>query len=160
MGRKKPILRDNEQDDDEISLTGFFLAAKSKMFLVSAAGFLGSTGLWMTDPGHGSLLSLLQPYAPATMALAGSFTGGFLVGWFARRTFGKTIFITGLVIAAIGLLIKFGVGGSSLEGWAHASVGWVSESTEGAKRYLAALIPSAAASGTGFFKGFRGKKRK
>lgn len=160
MGRKKLILRDNEQDNDEISLTGFFLAAKSKMFLVSAAGFLGSTGLWMTDPGHGTLLSLLQPYAPATMALAGSFTGGFLVGWFARRTFGKTIFITGLVIAAIGLLIKFGVGGSSLEGWAHASVGWVSENTEGAKRYLAALIPSAAASGTGFFKGFRGKKRK
>jgi len=160
MGRKKPVLRDNEQDDSEISLTGFLLAAKSKMFLLSAAGFLGAIGLWMTDPGQGSLLSLLQPYAPAIMALAGSFTGGFLVGWFARRTFGKTIFITGLVIAAIGLLIKFGVGGSALEDWVHASVGWVNASTEGTKRYLAALIPSAAAAGTGFFKGFRRKKRK
>jgi uncharacterized membrane protein (Fun14 family) len=140
---------------DERDLLSSLLLLRSKSFLASAVTFLGASGIWLMQAGRESLLSGLKPYAPAAMSLAGSFAAGFLVGWYIRRTFGKTIMVTGGVIALVFLLVKFGVGGAGFEAWVNASAGWVSDSKDQVQRYLAVLLPSAAAAGTGFYKGCR-----
>ena len=58
----------------------------------------------------------------------------------------------------IGLLTKFGLDGSAVEAWLHASVGWVSEHLDMAQRYLASLLPSATAAGAGSVMGYRRKR--
>jgi hypothetical protein len=62
-------------------------------------------------------------------------------------------------VLLIGLLTKFGLDGSAIEQWLHASVGWVSEHLDSAQRYLASLLPSATAAGAGSVMGYRRKRR-
>jgi uncharacterized membrane protein (Fun14 family) len=126
--------------------------------VLSAIGlFIASAIAWLSDPAKGSVLSVLQPHAPAIMSAAGSYLGGYFIGWGARRTLKLTSIIAGIALAVIGLLAFWGWGGSGAEAWVNSSVTWVGESIRGAGRYLAAGLPSAAAAAVGGVLGFRRK---
>ncbi|MEA3411165.1 MAG: hypothetical protein U9R74_06460 [Pseudomonadota bacterium] len=131
----------------------------SKSFLAAGAALFGAGGVWLTSPEEGSAASLLSPYAPAIMTLAGSFLGGFLIGWGARRALRTTAIIGGVVLVLFFLLAKIGVDGSAIEQWVHTSLDWLGENLDAAQKYLTALLPSAAAAGTGTFLGYRRKRR-
>jgi uncharacterized membrane protein (Fun14 family) len=97
----------------------------------------------------------MQPYAPAAMTLAGSFFGGYFIGWGVKRSLRVTTVVAAVAIGLVGLPVKFGVDASAVESWVHASVGWVGDNLDEAQHYLTALLPSAAAAGTGGVVGFR-----
>ena len=130
----------------------------SKSFLLTGVAFMGAGGLWLSTPEKGSTAAWLSTYAPASMTLAGSYLGGFLIGWGARRALRTTAIIAGAAILLIGLLTKLGLHGSGIESWLHASVGWVSEHLDTAQRYLVSLLPSATAAGAGSVMGYRRKR--
>jgi len=130
----------------------------TKPFLISATATIGAGGLALADPEQGSMLAVLQPYAPALASLAGSFLIGFVIGKLARRKFKHVIIAGGIVIAAITLLTKFGVIGPAADQWVDSSVGWLNENMDKGRAYLAALLPSATAAGSGLYLGFRKKR--
>ena len=99
----------------------------SKSFLLAGAALMGAGGLLLSTPEKGSTATWLSTYAPATITLAGSYLGGFLIGWGARRALRATAMIAGVAILLIGLLTKVGLDGTAIEPWLHASVGWISE---------------------------------
>ena len=130
----------------------------SKSFLLAGTAFIGAGGLWLSTPESGSTAARLAPYAPAAITLAGSYMGGFLIGWGARRALRTTAIIAGVAILLIGLLTRFGLDGSAIEQWLHASVDWVSEHLDAAQRYLVSLLPSATAAGAGSVIDYRRKR--
>jgi len=130
----------------------------SKPFLISATALIGAGGLALSEPEQGSMLAVLQPYAPALASLAGSFLIGYIAGKVARRKLSHVIIAGGIVIAAITLLTKFGVIGPAADQWVDSSVGWLNENMDKGRAYLSALLPSAAAAASGMYLGFRKKK--
>jgi uncharacterized membrane protein (Fun14 family) len=92
------------------------------------------------------------------MTLTGSYLGAFLIGWGARRALRTTAIIAAVALLLIGLLTKFGLDGSAIEQWIHASVGWISEQLDMTQHYLASLLPSATAASAGSVMGYRRKR--
>ena len=144
-------------DEDARDNFGGFLA--SRPVLLSAATFLGAGILWFAEPDKGSLLIALKPYAPAAMSLAGSFLAGLVIGRIARRKLKYVLIAGGIVVVAVGVLTKFGVIGPAADQWVQSSVGWVSANMDRVQGYIAALLPSAAAAGSGLYMGVRRKRK-
>jgi uncharacterized membrane protein (Fun14 family) len=155
-GKLRQLSKDDDAEDSRENLGGFIA---SKPLLLSAATFLGAGGLWFAEPDKGSLLTALKPYAPAAMSLAGSFLAGLIIGRIARRRLSKVLIAGGLGVVAVTLLTKFGVIGPAADQWVQSSVGWAGENLDKAQGYVAALLPSAAAAGSGLFMGFRHKRK-
>jgi len=130
----------------------------TKPFLISGTVLIGAGGLALAEPEQGTMLAVLQPYAPALASLAGSFLIGFVVGKIARRKLSYVIIAGGIVVAAITLLTKFGVIGPAADQWVDSSVGWLNENMDKGRAYLSALLPSGAAAASGMYLGFRRKK--
>jgi uncharacterized membrane protein (Fun14 family) len=107
----------------------------------------------------GSLLTAVPPYAPAIMSLAGSFFAGLMIGRIARRKLKHVLVAGGILVVAVSLLTKFGVIGPAADQWVHSSVGWVDDNLDKVQGYIAALLPSAAAAGSGLYLGFRRKRK-
>ena len=107
--------------------------------------------------GGGAMAAWLQGQVPAVMTIAGSYLGGFFIGWGARRTIKLTSIIAGIALALIGLFVSWGWDGSAVQSWVNSTSAWVGESIEGAGRDLIALLPSASAAGAGGVLGFRRK---
>jgi uncharacterized membrane protein (Fun14 family) len=131
------------------------LSAKSVW--LAAALLIGSGGAMVSGPADSKLASLLQSQAPVVMTVAGSYLGGFFIGWGARRTIKLTSIISGIVLAIIGLLVSWGWDGAVVQSWVNSTSTWLGESIEGAGRELVALLPSATAAGAGGVLGFRRK---
>ncbi|HBX42367.1 MAG TPA: hypothetical protein DEH27_00465 [Deltaproteobacteria bacterium] len=129
----------------------------SKSMLLAGALFLGSLGYWIAGPDKGATASWLSPAARATMALTGSYLGGYFIGWSARRAMKLTSLVAGIALAVIGLFVTWGLDGSTAESVVNSSTAWVGKNVEGAGRYLVALLPSATAAGVGGVLGFRRK---
>ena len=126
--------------------------------VLSAIGlFIAAAIAWFSNPAKDSALSFLQPHAAVIMSAAGSYLGGYFLGWGARRTLKLTSIIAGIALAVIGFLVSWGWIGSGAESWVNSSVAWVGESVKGAGRYLVACLPSAAAAAVGGVMGFRRK---
>lgn len=147
-----------DSDDEGIrdKLSQFLASAP---VLLSAVSIVCAGGLLLSEPENGSLLMVIKPYAPAALSLAGSFLAGLLIGRVARRKLGPVILIGGITVAAIGLMTKFGIIGSSADQWVESSIGWVSDNMDNTQKYIAALLPSSTAAGSGLFIGFRRKKK-
>ena len=124
---------------------------------LAAALLRGSGGALVSGPADSKLASLFQSQAPAVMTVAGSYLGGFFIGWGARRTIKLTSIISGIVLAIIGLLVSWGWDGAEVQSWVNSTSTWLGESIEGAGRDLVALLPSATAAGAGGVLGFRRK---
>ena len=129
----------------------------AKSVLIAGALFIGSLGYWITGAEKATASSWLQAAAPDTMAVTGSYLGGFFIGWGARRTIKITSIITGIVLAVIGLFVSWGWDGSTVQSWVNSGTAWIGQSVEGAGRYLVALLPSATAATAGGVLGFKRK---
>lgn len=129
----------------------------AKSVLLAGALFIGALGYWIAGADKNAAASWLQTIAPGTMAVSGSYLGGFFVGWGARRTIKMTSIVTGIVLAAVGLFVSWGWDGTTAQSWVNSTSAWVGESAEGAGHYLVALLPSATAAGAGGFLGFKKK---
>ncbi|RPJ04955.1 MAG: hypothetical protein EHM37_22485 [Deltaproteobacteria bacterium] len=129
----------------------------AKSVLAAIALFIGSGIAWITHPDKGSMLAWLEPTAPVTMSVAGSYLAGYFVGWGVRLTVKLTSIIAGIAIAVIGLFASWGWESTGVEPWVNSAVGWVGESVKGAGRYFISLLPAATAAGVGGVLGFRRK---
>ena len=129
----------------------------AKSVLLAAALFIGSLGYWITGAEKATEASWLQAVAPDTMAVTGSYLGGFFIGWGARRTIKITSIVAGIVLAVIGLFVSWGWDGSTVQSWVNSGTAWIGQSVEGAGRYLVALLPSATAATAGGVLGFKRK---
>ena len=154
---KAGMLHNTVTDDDARENLSDFVA--SRPVLLSGAAFLGAGWLWLIGPENDSALAALQPYAPAVTSLAGSFLVGLIIGRIARRKLKHVLIAGGIVVVAVSLLTKFGVIGPAADQWVQSSVGWVSEHLDKMQSYVAALLPSATAAGSGLYLGFRRKKK-
>ena len=96
-----------------------------------------------------------QTYGPMIVSLLVSFAGGWLVGRTARRALGMTLLVTGVTLALLAVMGRLGVDGSIAEDWVRSASGWLGTNIEGARRYLAALLPAATAATAGGVLGFR-----
>jgi uncharacterized membrane protein (Fun14 family) len=154
---KAGMLRNSVTDDDARENLSDFVV--SRPVLLSVAAFLGGGWLWLIGAENDSVLAALQPYAPAITSLAGSFLAGLIIGRLARRKLKHVLIAGGIVVVAVSLLTKFGVIGPAADQWVHSSVGWVSEHLDKMQSYVAALLPSATAAGSGLYLGFRRKRK-
>jgi uncharacterized membrane protein (Fun14 family) len=154
---KAGMLRNSVKDDDARENLSAFVV--SRPVLLSVAAFLGGGWLWLIGAENDSVLAALQPYAPAITSLAGSFLAGLIIGRIARRKLKHVLIAGGIVVVAVSLLTKFGVIGPAADQWVHSSVGWVSEHLDKMQSYVAALLPSATAAGSGLYLGFRRKRK-
>jgi len=154
---KAGTLRNSVTDDDTRENLSDFVA--SRPVLLSVATFLGAGWLWLIGPEKDSVLAALQPYAPAVTSLAGSFLAGLIIGRIARRKLKQVLIAGGVVVVVVSLLTKFGVIGPAADQWVQSSVGWGSEQLDKMQSYIAALLPSATAAGSGLYLGFRRKRK-
>lgn len=129
----------------------------AKSVLLAGALFIGSLGYWIAGADKAATASWLQTVTPGTMAVTGSYLGGFFVGWGARRTIKVTSIVAGIVLAVIGLFVSWGWDGASAQSWVNSATAWVGQGVEGAGRYLVSLLPSATAAGAGGILGFKRK---
>ncbi|MGA9538939.1 MAG: hypothetical protein WBR24_23825 [Desulfobacterales bacterium] len=129
----------------------------AKSVLLAGAFFIGSLGYWIAGADKDAAATWLQTIAPGTMAVSGSYLGGFFVGWGARRTMKITSIVAGIVLAAVGLFVSWGWDGTAAQSWVNSATAWVGQSVEGAGRYLVSLLPSATAAGAGGILGFKRK---
>jgi uncharacterized membrane protein (Fun14 family) len=129
----------------------------AKSVLLAGALFIGALGYWVAGADKNAAASWLQAAAPGTMAVSGSYLGGFFIGWGARRTIKVTSIVAGIVLAVIGLFVSWGLDGSTVQSWVNSGTAWIGQSVEGAGRYLVALLPSATAAGAGGILGFKRK---
>jgi uncharacterized membrane protein (Fun14 family) len=129
----------------------------AKSVLLAGALFIGALGYWIAGADKNAAASWLQTIAPGTMAITGSYLGGFFVGWGARRTIKITSIVAGIVLAVIGLFVSWGWDGSTAQSLVNSTTAWLGENVEGAGRYLVSLLPSATAAGAGGVFGFKRK---
>jgi len=129
----------------------------AKSVLLAGALFISAFGYWITGADKDAAASWLQSAVPGTMAVTGSYLGGFFIGWGARRTIKITSIVAGIVLAVIGLFVSWGLDGSTVQSWVNSGTAWIGQSVEGAGRYLVALLPSATAAGAGGILGFKRK---
>ena len=130
----------------------------AKSVLLAGALFIGALSYWIAGADKNTAASWLQTIAPGTMAVTGSYLGGFFIGWGARRTIKITSIVAGIALAVIGLFASWGWDGSAAQSWVNSTSAWVGESAEGAGRYLVSLLPSAGAAGAGGILGFKRNK--
>ncbi len=155
-GPIRKLANDDHDEDAGETLAGF---AASRPVLLSLAILLSAGSLWLAEPDQGSVLAALRPYAPAATSLAGSFLAGLIIGRTARRKLKHVLIAGGVIVIAVSLLTKFGVIGPAADQWVQSSVGWMSNQLEGMQGYIAALLPSATAAGSGLYLGFRRKPK-
>jgi uncharacterized membrane protein (Fun14 family) len=129
----------------------------AKSVLFAGALFIAALGYWILGSDKDASASWLQAASPATMAITGSYLGGFFIGWGARRTIKITSVVTGILLAAIALFVSWGWDGSTAQSWVNSASAWIGDSIEGAGRYLVSLLPYASAAGAGGVLGFRRK---
>lgn len=93
---------------------------------------------------------VIAKIAAFVMPLLPGFFAGYLLGRLARSALRTALLIGGGVALALFALAHFGVDTSTLEGWLRLGSSWAGEKLQGAKQYLAAVLPAAAALAVGF----------
>jgi len=127
----------------------------SKSVLVAGAIFACSLLYWLTSWDKDMTGSWSQKAAPEAMKTAGSYLGGFFIGWGARRSIKITSILATCLLAVTGLLIFLGWDVSIVQSWINSSTEWLNQNIEGARHYLVSLLPSSTAVGIGGVLGFR-----
>ena len=92
--------------------------------------------------------------------MAGSYLGGFLIGWAFRRFLRMAALLAAITLAAVAALKTTGwlnLDWASIETQVSQSMTWLHGEAEGMRTLLAGFLPSAGAAGAGTFFGFRKK---
>ena len=121
----------------------------AKSFMAAGATMVGGLASWI-----GNYTS------PATAQIAGSYLGGFLIGWAFRRFLKLAMVGVGVALACIGALKTTGwidLDWASVEEQVSGWMRWMHGEAEGLKTLLTGFLPSAGAAGAGSFFGFRKK---
>jgi uncharacterized membrane protein (Fun14 family) len=151
---------------------------KAKSVWVAAALMVLGSGFWRSDisrqqaeapaqeqTGTASAQPVPQETGPASSAAVGlgaSYIGGFLLGWCYRRYLRFSVMVSGAVLAALVALKRLGwFEGDAAAIEAHVRQGstWLNSQAAALNHYLTGLLPSAAATGVGLFKGFRRRRQ-
>ena len=127
----------------------------SKSVLVAGVIFTCSLLYWLTGCDKDMTGSWSQQATPGIMKTAGSYLGGFFIGWGTRRSIKITSVLATVFLAVTGLFILWGWDGSIVQSWINSSTEWLDQNIEGAKHYLVSLLPSSTAAGMGGVIGFR-----
>lgn len=121
----------------------------AKSFLAAGAAMVGGLASWIGN------------FTSPTMAqMAGSYLGGFLIGWAFRRFLRMAAMLAAILIAGIALLKATGwlnIDWASIEAQLSQSLRWLQGEADGLRNLLAGFLPSAGAAGAGTFFGFRKK---
>jgi uncharacterized membrane protein (Fun14 family) len=96
----------------------------------------------MSDVGS-QILSFALPLLPG-------FAAGFFLGRLARKALMTALLIAGGIVVVLFLIGHFGGDISGVTSWLKSTSAWAGEQLEGAKQYLAAILPTAAALAVGF----------
>lgn len=126
----------------------------AKSVLVAGAIFICSLLYGLTGWDNEMTGSWSQQTVPGIMKTAGSYLGGFFIGWGVRRSI-KITSVLATVLLAVGLFISWGWDGSIVQSWINSSTEWLGQNIQGAEHYLVSLLPSSTAAGIGGVIGFR-----
>lgn len=121
----------------------------AKSFLAAGATMVGGLASWI-----GNFTS------PAVAQMAGSYLGGFLIGWAFRRFLRMAAMLAAIVLAGVAVLKTTGwlnLDWASIEAQLSQSLRWLQGEADGLRNLLAGFLPSAGAAGAGTFFGFRKK---
>ena len=109
----------------------------------------------------GGLAAWIGNYtSPAVAQMAGSYLGGFLIGWAFRRFLKFAVVLAAVILAGIGALKTTGwidVDWPLIERQISEGMNRLHGEAEGLKNLLSGFLPSAGAAGAGSFFGFRKK---
>ena len=119
----------------------------AKSVMAAAAAMIAGLASWITNFS-----------SPAIARFAGSYLGGFFIGWAFRRFIGAAALLAGGAIASVAVLKSTGwldLDWGAVE--THVAQGIVSihQGAEGLKQALSGYLPSAGAGAAGVFFGFR-----
>lgn len=95
----------------------------SKSIWVAGAAILGSLGYSMLGSPKGAAGNWLHSAAPGVATLAGSYLGGYVIGWGARRALKITASVSAVALGGIGLIAYLGLDGSAAQAFVNASSG-------------------------------------
>lgn len=127
----------------------------SKSVLVAGVIFTCSLLYWLIGWDKDITGSWSQQAAPGIMKTAGSYLGGFFIGWGTRRSIKITSVLATVLLAVTGFFILWGWDVSIVQSWINSSTVWLDQNIEGTKHYLVSLLPSSTAVGIGGVIGFR-----
>ncbi len=96
----------------------------------------------MSDIGS-QILAFVLPLLPGFLA-------GYLLGRFARKALTTALLIAGGIVFVLFLIGHFGGDVSGVRAWLESASAWAGEQLDGARQYLAAILPTAAAIAVGF----------
>jgi hypothetical protein len=103
---------------------------------------------------------LMENLGPTIVALAPSFFGGWLVGRLARRALKTTMLVASGFLLLVWIAGRLGLDAGFVKTWVDGASSWAGENIDGARRSLAALLPSATAAAVGGWLGFGRKGRR
>jgi uncharacterized membrane protein (Fun14 family) len=121
----------------------------AKSFLAAGVALVGGIVSWI-----GNFTS------PAVAQMAGSYLGGFLIGWAFRRFLKMAAMLVAAILACIAALKATGwlsLDWASIETHISEGLRWLHGEAEGLKSLLTGFLPSAGAAGAGSYFGFRKK---
>lgn len=121
----------------------------AKSVIAAAVATVGGLASWVAD------LS-----SPAVAGIAGSYLGGFFIGWAFRRFLKMAALIAGGLLACIAVLKSTGwidLDWTAVETQISHGIAAVHRGAEGLKHILSGYLPSTGAGAVGAFFGFRKK---
>ena len=148
-------MEEDQEQPKESSSQGFCAALladapwNAKSFITAAVATAGGLVSWVADFS-----------SPALAGIAGSYLGGFFIGWAFRRFLGMAALIAGALLAGIAVLENTGwidLDWTALETQITHGIAAVHRGAEGLKHLLSGYFPSTGAGAVGVFFGFRKK---
>jgi uncharacterized membrane protein (Fun14 family) len=122
---------------------------QAKSVIAAAAATIAGLASWITDFS-----------SPAAARFAGSYLGGFFIGWAFRRFLKVAALIAGGLLASIAALKSTGwidLDWVAVETQISQGIASVHQGAEGLRQALSGYLPSAGAGAAGVFFGFRKK---
>ena len=96
--------------------------------------------------------------SPAVAGIAGSYLGGFFIGWAFRRFLRMAALMAAGLLACVAVLENTGwidLDWTAVETHISHAIGAVHQGTEGLRHILSGYLPSTGAGAVGMFFGFR-----
>ncbi|HEU4684653.1 MAG TPA: FUN14 domain-containing protein [Nitrospira sp.] len=119
----------------------------AKSFVAASATMVAGLASWIAD------LS-----SPAVARFAGSYLGGYFLGWAFRRFVRAAALLTGGLLVAVAMLKNTGwidIDWAGVETQITHGLALLHQGVEGLKQTLSGYLPSAGAAAAGVFFGFR-----
>ena len=122
---------------------------QAKSFIAASAAMVAGLASWITNYS-----------SPAAARIAGSYLGGYFIGWAFRRFVKAAALMTGGILVAMAMLKSTGwidVDWAGVESQVSQGLIYLHQGAEGLKQTLSGFLPSAGAGAAGIFFGFRKK---